>query len=486
MEDVYYSRSAHHGEDFKRCDLMFTPVVNSIMMTCATEQTGQRIKPTKPKPVPVPVSQTIPFAALNSEMRKLQQKRCEVNHSDKKHHRTNAIPSKATYELKQYMGKGKVSEENSAETPLATLLMTPTKSTRPSSGYGKISKNIPTEPTTSPQTPSSSHSPRPRRPQISQQSRYMTTPRRIQLTAAEPTEEGTNDSSPRTTQPFKREESRGIDDSLLQQSDDSSGEDDDEVFDTFNMKGVYRMKKRRALLGVSSDKVVPKPPQLKRSPTFGRQTSLQATPQYTIPSSITLSEKEAYTAKLASKFLSNVLKKKSPLTKATLPVELTLQPDMEMEPPEEEIQPELLHHLFPAQQKAQSEDRSKHLQDYTSHLSRKKGTPHQLKLTSRRTGPSASSNGDGRTTLLEKDVVGVGREETSPEDHYQWLEKRMKALLADYQAGEKTVSPSLVDEETRKSHEARTISIEISLLFRGFQTIGALPSIFLLLLTPHR
>jgi hypothetical protein len=479
MEDVYYARASHHGEDFKRCDLMFTPVVNSIMMTCATEQAGQRIKSTKPKSDPPAAPPAIPFTELTSEMRKLQQKRCKVNHSDKKNNRTNAMPSKATFELKQYLEKGKVSEERSSETPLATLLMTPTKSPRPSSGYGTMSKKVTQEPTTPLQT---SSTPRPRRPQTSQQSRYLSTPRRVQLTATEQSDE-TQNSSPKTSHPFKREESRGIDESLLQQSDDSSGDDKDEVFDTFNLRGVYRMKKRGALLGVSSDQVVQKPPQLRRSPTFGRQSSqsFQQTPQYTIPPSVSLTEKEAYTAKIASQFLSNVLRKK-PLVTSILPVELNLQtdPDPEPDPPQEEIQPELLRHLFPAQPQPESEDKRKRLQ-YLSHLSSKKGpVPFRLRSTSRQKEVSSRPPAPIETA----DTGDDAEEAASSDDHHQWLEKRMKALLADYQAGEKTLDPSLVDEDTRKAHEARTISIEISLLFRGFQTIG--PSLSLSVpLQPH-
>lgn len=60
----------------------------------------------------------------------------------------------------------------------------------------------------------------------------------------------------------------------------------------------------------------------------------------------------------------------------------------------------------------------------------------------------------------------------SDEDPDVWLEKRMAALLADYEAGEKRHEKVPLDEETRKTFDARTISIEISLLFRGFQTIG--------------
>lgn len=71
------------------------------------------------------------------------------------------------------------------------------------------------------------------------------------------------------------------------------------------------------------------------------------------------------------------------------------------------------------------------------------------------------------------DKNSISNENSHSEDDPEvWLEKRMAALLADYEAGEKRNEKLPLDEETRKIFDARTISIEISLLFRGFQGIG--------------
>lgn len=74
----------------------------------------------------------------------------------------------------------------------------------------------------------------------------------------------------------------------------------------------------------------------------------------------------------------------------------------------------------------------------------------------------------------KKDTRNIISEDNyhSEDDPEIWLEKRMAALLADYEAGEKRNEKLPIDEETRKIFDARTISIEISLLFRGFQGIG--------------
>jgi hypothetical protein len=534
MEEVYY-RSAHHGEDFKRCDLMFTPVVNSIMMTCATEESGKRIKSMKFKSNPPKAkgaeeekdgrNVSIPFAELESKMKRLKQKRCEVKHADKKHNRTNAIPSKATLELKQLLEKS--TEDGNGNSPATEILLgLPTKSSSPrpsSSSTGATRKSSP--PAKSSPTASI---PRPRRPQTSQPSRYLASTRKVQFPqdggegSGDPSHPSNPPTGPRK-KPLKRDESRGIDDSMLQQSDDSSDDDENEVFDTFNMRGVYRLKKRRALMGASSDRQDPnlKPqqqrPQFRRGLTFVRPqgaegggaaaaVALQSVPQYTIPPSVALSEKEAYSAKIATQFLANVLKRKpiasalpedpNTLTDPGLLVDYCLDLESAVAA-EEEIQPELLHHLFPASQRNSSEeDRGdkKHL----SHLGHPQ--PHPPSSPSRPTHKAATKKPvhllppppsltksfrrreeaaatgqqqQGRGEVMSEDVLPPPREEPSV-----WLQKRMKALLAEYQAGEKKSGGSgavAVDEETRKLFEARTISIEISLLFRGFQTIGTSP-----------
>lgn len=522
MEEAYH-RSSHHGEDFKRCDLMFTPVVNSIMLTCATEESGKRIKAMKlksnpPKPAAEDAHAPIPFTDLESEVRRLKQKRCEVNHSDKKNHRTNAIPSKATYELKQLLEKS--SEDGNGNTPTEILLGLPNKpSPRPLSSSGTTKK--------SPHSPRGSHvtkpssvesSPRPRRPQTSQPSRYLASTRKVQFPQegegkgeagppANPPDGKPESSSPRK-KPLKRDESRGIDDSMLQQSDDSS-DDGNDVFDTFNMKGIYRLKKRRALLGASSDRQEPivKPPQrqFRRGQTFirpgaGEGNAAQPVPQYTIPPSVPLSEKEAYSAKIATQFLSNFLKKKP------IPSALPTDPNQLADPgflvdcgdpdysPEEEIQPELLLHLFPTDQRNNSDGDRENKKQISSH-------PHQPQSHTRsKTGkkpvhllpppPSLmkSFRRHEKVRKVAQNQPEVNDSSVLPhrEDPKLWLQKRMKALLAEYQAGEKKsggLAPA-VDEETRKMFEARTISIEISLLFRGFQTIGSSSSPPLLLSYP--
>lgn len=80
----------------------------------------------------------------------------------------------------------------------------------------------------------------------------------------------------------------------------------------------------------------------------------------------------------------------------------------------------------------------------------------------------SQSSGDKNLTESNKNTEG----EVVEDDPDVWLEKRMAALLADYEAGEKRSEKVPLDEETRKIFDARTISIEISLLFRGFQAIG--------------
>jgi hypothetical protein len=550
MEEVY-SRSTHHGEDFKRCDLMFTPVVNSIMMTCATEESGKKIRSVKSKSNTPKAEKTIPFTELESEMKRLKHKRFEVKHSDKKNNRTNAIPSKATYELKQLLEKS--TEEGNENSPTEILLEMPIKSPRPSSGTIRKSNHLPRGESHSVKTPPT-QSPRPRRPQTSQPSRYLSSTRKVQFPQEDDphpdkgTEEAggggtdvrpTTESASRKKKPLKRDESRGIDDSMLQLSDDSSG-DDNEVFDTFNMKGIYRLKKRRALMGASSDtqQSDSKPQQhhpFRRSQTFARQPTTHAAapppPQYVIPPSVALSEKEAYSAMIATQFLSNVLKKKpiasalpeDPNTLADPGIMGGIDPDA---PPEEEvIKPELIRHLFPTNhgKNVSDDDNDELLRKHFNKLSvvqtspgngngndngnRKHDLPHSpqtqtLKAKAKTAKaakrpvhllpPPASlrpfrrrevqkavqrSGGEGEGDAgNEKDNQMTSSVEPPREDANLWLQKRMKALLAEYQAGEKKAGNLvIVDDETRRSFEARTISIEISLLFRGFQTIGLPP-----------
>lgn len=294
MDDIY-RRVSHHGEDFKRCDFMFTPVVNSIMITCATEESGKRIKSTQIKSNPPEHVEAIPFSDLESEMKKLQQKRYEVKYFDRKNNRTNAIPSKATYELKHFLEKKQINDE---------LLVNQIniKSPRPPSPLAENHSPTFKRTTSRPQSASilrkqstsgsnkdssSSISPRPRRPQTNQKSRYLSSTRKVQFSVNTTSHDDntTNDNIKNNTSqnesnetfqnntttttsnsnnsnnsnngnnrksPLRREDSSGIDESMLQGSDDSSDEGN-EVFDTFNLKGVYLHRKRKALMGPSAN-----------------------------------------------------------------------------------------------------------------------------------------------------------------------------------------------------------------------------------------
>ena len=283
MDDIYH-RVSHHGEDFKRCDFMFTPVVNSIMITCATEESGKRIKSSQLKTNPPEKVEVIPFSDLEDEIKKLQQKRFEVKHFDRKNHRINAIPSKATYELKHLLEK-----KGTDELPTNYLISPPQpppkysiensspsfiqSTSRPKSASILKKKS-------NPESTRQTLTPHPRRPQTNQPSSYLTSNRKVHFNANSDHEEATttvtttrNNNKTTTTNskltiqtnfsstdnsqsnrksPLKREESSGIDDSMLQGSDDSS-DDGNEIFDTFNLKGVYLQKKRKALMGPSAN-----------------------------------------------------------------------------------------------------------------------------------------------------------------------------------------------------------------------------------------
>ena len=135
------------GDDFRRGDFMFTPVVKSVMKSVAAEakQKGVRINAGTSAP---PRQPTVPEGDIKSRLNALRRKRNAVNFSDKKNGRTVARGvSRSSLRCKRETGALHLStEEDSAEAAPAPVgspacaVPAPPKSLRPSSASVNRSK----------------------------------------------------------------------------------------------------------------------------------------------------------------------------------------------------------------------------------------------------------------------------------------------------------------------------------------------------------
>mmetsp|Transcript_23047 Transcript_23047/g.33738 ORF Transcript_23047/g.33738 Transcript_23047/m.33738 type:complete len:922 (+) Transcript_23047:83-2848(+) len=260
LDDIYQRIS--NADDFKRGDFMFTPMVTSIMTTCAVEVKQAGIRNCGKLKSRV---NTVASGELSPRISDLRKKRNAVRYSDRREGRVKArVTDKSTIMLRKYLKKqttekgtyvsdrsfNKIGALNSpirvprsdidTSMPLSNPCLThavtsrpfddskPPPDTAPESRYNQSGTQR--KKTEDKKVKQGQPKPRPRRPNTAQPSRY--NQKRLQM--------GNRCRS--------RSESM---DSLFEESTKSSSDGDE--FNTFDSKGAYLRKKRGGLMGTTTD-----------------------------------------------------------------------------------------------------------------------------------------------------------------------------------------------------------------------------------------